>query len=454
MKTMTYFAAQGLMGSRVAHYYREFLHLQHLPPEELRSLQQFRLAATLQHAKETVPFYRSLPGADARELTSFGILTKDGIRENFEQLMAPRLLQEYKGGSSRWRYGWALVKTGGSTGMPTSVIHTPEYRDRGRASRLFSQYLCGFPVGTPYFRLWGSMQEINHARDSIQQRVMRWLLNEKLLNAFQMSETDMRAYITAVNDAGIDHMMAYTDAAHELARFCQRKSLKVRPLRSLMACAGTVTEDFRAQCQSVFQCRVHNKYGSRDCADIACECDRGRLHIYTNNVFVEIVDERGNSVPSGQPGRILITLLGNDDFPMIRYEIGDVGAVDDGTCDCGRAFPLLRNLEGRNVEFLLTNQGAYVSPVFIRHLIGVVHNPGVLRRFQLTQDSLETYTLQFEIEPDASPAALKGCLAAIDLDLKAVFGSRSSIKCSQVVHIPPSPSGKFLYTRCNVQREN
>lgn len=449
MRRMVYFAAQRLRGSKVAEYYREFLDLQRRSPTELQALQEFRLAETLRQARECSPFYQALRGADARDLKTFPILTKDLIRDNFERFMSPQLLKEYQNGRSGWRYGWLLVKTGGSTGIPTSVIRTVEYRDRSRASRLYGLYLCGFPVGTPHFRLWGSMRDINQMRDSILQRFGQWVLNGKLLNAFQMSESDMHSYITQLNEAHIDHMMAYTDAAHELARFCRKNSLRVRPLSSLMACAGTVTEDFRSTFTEVFHSRIHNWYGSRDCGGMACECEQGGLHIFTNNVLIEIVDDQGNPLPFGQTGRILVTLLANRDFPIIRYEIGDQGSLSNARCDCGRPFPLFHSLSGRSVEFLLTNQRAYVPPEFVIHLIGVVHNPGVLRRFQLTQDSLFDYTLQFQIERGANPVTLANCLAAIDHDLKAVFGSESSIQYRQVEVIPPSASGKFLYTRRN-----
>jgi hypothetical protein len=97
------------------------------------------------------------------------------------------------------------------------------------------------------------------------------------------------------------------------------------------------------------------------------------------------------------------------------------------------------------VEFLRAADGAYVSPVYIRHLIGVVHNPGALRRFQLTQHDAVRFTLLVEPDPAATPGALEAARPLIERDLRAVLGAAARIEWRAVEHIPESASGKFLY---------
>src|SRR6185503_4307806 len=99
--------------------------------------------------------------------------------------------------------------------------------------------------------------------------------------------------------------------------------------------------------------------GSRECCDIACECEQHNgLHVYSPNVFVEIVDELENACPPGKTGRLLVTLLNNPDFPMIRYQIGDMAeAADSDFCSCGLTWPRIKRLQGRADDMLTTEDG-------------------------------------------------------------------------------------------------
>ncbi len=405
----------------------------------------------MRFAVQNVPYYRERCALHEHlRLEDFPVLTKAAVRDHFRDLMSPEVSAGYEG-RRRAGYSWIEVKTGGSTGQPTTVVHDARLRDYGRAARLYSQRLCGFPFGTPYFRLWGCMKEINQMRDSAACRLTRLLAGERLLNAFRMSEARMREYLAIMGRSRVRHMMAYVDCAAELARFAREMRIPVRPLQSLMACAGTVTPDCRGLIESVFGCKLHNKYGSRECAEIACECRHGRMHIYANHVLLEVVDEQGRAVPPGTAGRILVTLLNNHSFPMIRYEIGDVGALGEGSCPCGSPFPILDRVEGRSSEFLKTRSGAYVSPLLIMHLVGVVHNPGFVRRFQLVQREPTQFDLNLELASDTPDGQLESLGGRLERDLATVFDQACSVRARRVTHIPESSSGKFLYVVSQVR---
>ena len=44
---------------------------------------------------------------------------------------------------------------------------------------------------------------------------------------------------------------------------------------------------------------------------------------------MEILDENNQPVPYGKEGKVVITSLYNKAHPFIRYEIGDVGILDE-----------------------------------------------------------------------------------------------------------------------------
>ena len=435
-----YLALQRALGSHAGARYRDFLRWETLRPEALQRETESRLRAALARAAREIPFYRDRVTGAAPALADFPALTKADVRAHYAALTHPTH-------AATRGYGAIEVKTGGSTGEPTTVIHDAAFRDAGRASRLFSQRLCGFPFGTPFHRLWGSMADIHQMRQSPAARLTGWLGHETLWNAFRLSDADCAAILADLRARGARHVMAYVDAIDQVARFAESHG-GAPQLESIMACAGTVTDDTRDRLVRVFGARVHNKYGSRECTDMACACAHGGLHVYTPHAVLEIVDDTGAPCPPGVTGRVLVTLPGNATFPLIRYEIGDVAAwAEAGPCPCGRPFPRLLHIEGRSVEFLRAADGAYVSPVYIRHLIGVVHNPGALRRFQLTQHDALRFTLLVEPDPAAAPGALADARALIERDLRAVLGATAQIEWRAVERIPDSASGKFLYTR-------
>ena len=448
-----YFAAHRLIGSRVGDYYQEFLDLHAGDPAQIDALRDQRLDEVLSHAAQEVPFYRERVKGARPKLVDFPIVRKSDLIGHFTKFMTPGLKDEFTSGRKPGVYSWIPVKSGGTTGEPVTVIHDRDFRDRGRASRLFSQYLCGIPLGTPHFLLWGSMKDINDMRDSTAKRVLNFFQSAHLLNAFRMDEQRLEEFIRLIDESPIEHMMGYVDAAHALVRFARRRKVRLRRLKSFMACAGTVTDDIRQALTEGLASHIHNKYGTRECTDMACEGENGRINLYSHHTHLETVDETGRPVGAGSPGRILVTLLGNHSFPLIRYEVGDIGVLADDRAAHLSPWPRLDRVEGRTTAVLYDTRGNYVSPVYIRHLIGVVHNPEAIQRFQLCQQTKTHFELLLQISPETETSKADEIGAAIDRDLRAVLGADAQIKVVRVAQIEESASGKFDYIRNLLHRE-
>lgn len=442
-----YFKLHRLIGSELATYYQEFLSLETKSPEFVSELQARRAKELVAYVSSHGFFYPyRVPRNKEISLRDFPVLTKDHIQELFESFISPEIKKQYLSAKRTWGYSWTCVETGGSTGFPTKVIHDRDFRDLNRASRLYTQYMCGFPIGTAHFKLWGSMAEINASRGSWLQRTASGLAGEVILNAFRMEEADIDRYIKIINNSSIEHMMAYSDAAYRISEYILSTSRPVRPLKSVMSCAGTLTEEMRESISKAFgSARVHNMYGSRDCGALACECSLGALHVFENKVVLETVDEHGSPVAAGQPGRILVTLLGNYGFPLVRYDIGDVGILTERRCNCGLPTRLLERVEGRSIEFLVTTNGGYISPTYFRHLLGVVHNNGAIRRFQIIQHTKDHVVLTLEKARAASPATLAKFVENVRPDLLAVFGEGMNLDIRCVDRIHENDNGKFIF---------
>src|SRR5260370_23422080 len=120
------------------------------------------------------------------------------------------------------------------------------------------------------------------------------------------------------------------------------------------------------------------------------------MHVNADSVYVETMcaDETGaltRPARPGESGSVIVTDLTNRAMPIIRYQVGDVAAMTDRVCSCGRGLPLLERLEGREADYVLTPAGELISGVsltedFALHVPRVAHFhvvPETLLRFLL-----------------------------------------------------------------------
>jgi phenylacetate-CoA ligase len=437
------FSLHRLIGSDLQGHYREFIRLSQGSPAEIAKIRDERLERLLNYAARRVPYYRERvsPGDG---LDRFPILSKNDLHISFQQLKSPGLFSDSRHRTSGRGYSWTEVRSGGTTGAPVRVIHDREFRDRGRASRLFSKYLCGFPYGTPHYYLWGSVPELKHQAEGPMKRLDQALAGTVPINAFRMNEEHMRLSLQQMISHPLPHLMTYVDAAERLVQCARLHGLPMPRFHSIMACAGTVFEGNRRLLTDAFGGKVHNKYGSRECTDMVCENSSGELLIFANHVLLEVVDDSGRAVAEGQSGRILVTLLGNHSFPLIRYEIGDM-AIQGRPHGHTSPFPTLYGIEGRISDFITSTRGDYVSPLTIRHLVGVVHAQSGMERYQFIQYPGGRYELKVQLDPVISGTALEALKRGVVKDLVPLLGPGAEFKVQRADNIQEGSSGKFRY---------
>ncbi len=81
---------------------------------------------------------------------------------------------------------------------------------------------------------------------------------------------------------------------------------------------------------------VFPHYGSRECGlggAVTCPAHRG-MHLRENHILAEIVDERGNVLPDGEWGELVLTTFGLEAMPLLRYRTGDFTRILP-PCPCG-----------------------------------------------------------------------------------------------------------------------
>ncbi|NTV41769.1 MAG: phenylacetate--CoA ligase [Syntrophobacteraceae bacterium] len=116
-----------------------------------------------------------------------------------------------------------------------------------------------------------------------------------------------------------------------------------------------LSEITRERLEDVFQVPVHGLYGVAEMVEpgIAGECPvREGLHLAEDQFLAEIVHPvTGDPVPTGQEGELVLTTLTAEAYPLIRFRTGDITALRETPCSCGRTLarisPILRRTDNR-----------------------------------------------------------------------------------------------------------
>lgn len=121
------------------------------------------------------------------------------------------------------------------------------------------------------------------------------------------------------------------------------------------------------------QCPVADAYAMSELsAMVAFQCSRSAgLHVNTDQIHVEILDLQSDAPAApGKVGEVVVTDLNNQLMPLIRYRTGDVARMIVKPCPCGRATPLITQLEGR-VGASITVES---SQLFARDVFRATHH--------------------------------------------------------------------------------
>lgn len=104
-----------------------------------------------------------------------------------------------------------------------------------------------------------------------------------------------------------------------------------RALISGDACPAAVWDSLKAELE------LYPHYGSRETAlggAVTCPAFEG-MHLRENHIIAEIVDESGKPLPDGSWGELVITTIGLEAMPLLRYRTGDITRLLPDACPCG-----------------------------------------------------------------------------------------------------------------------
>ncbi len=135
-----------------------------------------------------------------------------------------------------------------------------------------------------------------------------------------------------------------------------------------------------------------SNYSAGETGPIAFECSkyRGYFHVAHTNVIVECDNQLTVSFNDALLGRLLITHLHSYATPIIRYDVGDFGQLEQ-KCRCGHDGPTIFNIFGRGKHFLRHPNGRllpfYVSTKLLRDVV-------VFKECRFRQTEIDTINVE------------------------------------------------------------
>lgn len=110
-------------------------------------------------------------------------------------------------------------------------------------------------------------------------------------------------------------------------------------------------------------------YSSTEMSATFSECPFGcGGHVHPELIIVEIVDENNQVVPDGEVGEVVITTLGVEAMPLLRFRTGDMAAKITEPCACGRNSYRLTPLVGRKNN-MIKLKGTTIYPPAINDVL-------------------------------------------------------------------------------------
>lgn len=124
--------------------------------------------------------------------------------------------------------------------------------------------------------------------------------------------------------------------------------------------------------------RIHEKwpevelyatYSSTEMSATFSECEHAcGGHVHPELIIVEIIGEDDKPVADGQPGEIVVTTLGVEGMPLLRFRTGDIAAKVTTPCACGRNSYRLTPLIGRKHN-MIKLKGTTIYPPAINDVL-------------------------------------------------------------------------------------
>ena len=359
-----------------------------LSADELSARKEAARQRLVHMAIEHTVFYPRLYGTVGFEAGDIGqegwfeklpVVTKQHLREHFEEFVDPAQRAFMK-----------IATTGGSTGVPTRTGYDGRIPEEIYSWRL--QRWFGVNPWDDHAYVWRDTRSSKIAK--LKNALAWWPTRHLKMDATFITEEGMSEFIKKYNRLKPAMLQGYVGAITQLAQFVADKGLRVHSPKFVWTTSAPLPPSQRKLISQAFNAPVCDQYGSCEVHWIAAQCPEcGGLHVNTEHVHVEFVDDGNKPVTKGEYGKTLLTNLEDTAFPLIRYENGDRGRWLKDQCPCGRTLPMIDSVKGRESESFVLPSGKTINGEFLTTIFD--SDPDLVSGFRVVQHKDMSITIEY-----------------------------------------------------------
>lgn len=98
---------------------------------------------------------------------------------------------------------------------------------------------------------------------------------------------------------------------------------------------------------------LYSTYASTEMGTSFCECSVGQGgHHHPELIICELLDENNQPVKEGEVGELVVTTLGVEAMPLLRFKTGDIARFHYEKCSCGRTTMRISPIIGRKKQMI------------------------------------------------------------------------------------------------------
>jgi phenylacetate-CoA ligase len=416
-------AGDAALGTSYMKDLREWRKIQYKSDAELKAMQRSDLHKLLTHATTNVPYFKKLGIAPEEDpykwIKKLPIMYKKVIKENIDDMVLGDREKLIKLASS------------GSSGVQGVAYMTAKNQSRQLAVQTLWWEWAGYKLGNRILQtgITPNRGTVKTIKDN--------LLRTKYVSAYNLDQKEVAKLLRDAEKNPYDHFMGYASSLFVFANVAKENGINNVHFKSAVSWGDKLFPHFKTAINEQFHTNIFDTYGCGEGFMIAGQCPEKNFHIMTPLVYLEILDDDGNDVKPGELGKVVVTRLDNYVMPLIRYYLGDLAVIEDPEkrCSCGRQFPLMQRVVGRDTDIVKTASGKFMV---VHAFTGIFEHVTEIRQFRVIQRNLEG--IDIEVIPDQGygEAVLNGVRKKIWDYLKEEY----PVNFVEVDHIPSTSSGK------------
>jgi phenylacetate-CoA ligase len=365
---------------------------QWMTKDKLSKLQALRMHKVVNDAFRKVPFYHTL-----YEGTGVGCCAPLNITDTADlpivtkaQLKRTPLMERTAVDANL--NSCLINTTSGSTGPPITVLedsYSAAYRD---ALNLRLMWAYGMrPLDRICRVRLGLRPELKF---SLADKSGVWGFFRRRLHKTLLSDTDILDHLRFMAVFRPALLIASASYCRALVRTCEELNEQLPSFRVIVTTGELSDSSSRKLIENKIGAEVFDHYAIEEIGSIAWECPtHSGYHVNTDSLFCELLRDEERVAP-GESGELHVTSFHNMATPIIRYSTGDLATPMEDDCSCGRGLSMIRDIQGRRLDFILTTDRRHISPMALIDAFATISGIEQFRIIQEKDFSIEVFIKQ------------------------------------------------------------